>query len=468
MKKFFSSLLAIMLCAILSFSNFACVDPPVYEGEPIVAVDGVNVQNVIDALGPINESEYITINVDFGMESGEEIFCGDGESDGYSDGYSELMLLSAEIKIKKTNSGYDFIARIVDSSMDTYSVENSRMCIVLYYVDGRMVVAYEVAGQVMSAESEEERKTFNAIINELNKEIAEDAEMRKTYEQILDMSNKVKAMFDSGALANLNETLDIDLAKTVNDAFTYLKTNRQKTLYETIIAEMEISQTEEEIEEIIFAVVEEFCADNPTIDVLIDRVIAVINEDLAPEDQINLHEIINTIEAEGLTAFAFCELINYIAEDEVLTPPQVDVSLYDYLNGLISGVRVNDLAQLMLGATDATVSDLVAQLLEVVKQITLGDLVYELFGIDISTFGVAFTELYANASLSTDSDSRLTSFSVEYNVSFSTLDEYGDRSAPFNMARLEVEISYEKFDDVIAIPQEVLDMLEANKNAENM
>ena len=220
MRKIFSSLFAIVICAILSLSVLACNpnDPskedPQPKPEPIVAVDGVNVQNVIDAFGPINQSEYLTVNVEFGMESGEEIVYGDCESDAYS----ELTLLSAEIKIKKTNRGYDFIATVVDASMDTYDLINNDRYVVLYYVDGQMVVAYKVADEVISVESDETSKTFNAMINQLNKEIAQNPEMRKIYEKVLVMSEEIKSLFSQGVFANLNETLDIDLKETVNNA----------------------------------------------------------------------------------------------------------------------------------------------------------------------------------------------------------------------------------------------------------
>lgn len=460
MKKFFSSLLAIMLCAILSLSVFACKpnDPPIEEADPIVAVDGVNVQNIIEALGPMSESEYLTVNVEFGMESGETLSYGDAMSDAYS----ELTLMSAEIKIKKTNSGYDFIARIVDESMDTYDVDNSTVLIV-YYVDGSLVYAYEVAGQIIMAETEEEKETFNSAISELNAVIAKDEEMRKTYEQILVMSEKVKALFDQGTMASLDETLDIDLCRTVNDAFTYLKTNRQKTLYELVIAEMGITQTEEEVEQIVFSVVEEFCADNPTLTEFIDRVVDAINQDLEPESQIDLREICNAIEAQGLSATLLCGIVNYLAGDEVLTAPQTTVSLYDYLTSLIAGIKVDDIAQLMLSQQGATVSDLATFILQSAKQTTLGDVVFNLLNLDLSTFAITFEDLYANANLQTDSESRITSFSAEYNVYYSTLDEMEGTSSQYSMARLNVEISYEKFDTKIAIPQEVLDILEEMK-----
>jgi hypothetical protein len=152
-----------MLCAVLSLVVFACKPtaetstPVVEKGEEIVAFDGVNVQNVIEALGPISESEYLTINLEFGMENGEQFIIG-GMGDGAD---SELLALSAEIKVKKTKSGYDFIARISDLSMDT-GVEGG-MSIVLYYVGGRMVVAYEMAGEVVSAEGEDENEAISAI-----------------------------------------------------------------------------------------------------------------------------------------------------------------------------------------------------------------------------------------------------------------------------------------------------------------
>ena len=103
MKRLFKSLFAMMLCAVLSLSVFACKKdqkPKAEEPVVIVAVDGVNVQNVIDAFGPIAESEYLTINLEFGMESGEEIDYGEGDVESYSD----LVALSAEIKFFTTFS----------------------------------------------------------------------------------------------------------------------------------------------------------------------------------------------------------------------------------------------------------------------------------------------------------------------------------------------------------------------------
>lgn len=461
MKKIFTTLLALTLGLILSLSVFACdgeqpdQTSESVKPEPVVAVDGVNVQNIIEALGPMSESEYLTVNVEFGKESGE-IAYGDVEGDTCSVYYSSERLLSAEIKIKKTNSGYDFIARIVDESKDTH-------VLIVYYVDGSLVYAYEVAGRIIMAEIEEEKKTFNSVISELNAEIAEDEEMRKTYEQILVMSEKVKALFDQGTMASLDETFDIDLRRTVNDAFTYLKTNSQKTLYELVITEMGITQTEEEVEQIVFSVVKEFCADNPTLTEFIDRVVDAINQDLEPESQIDLREICNAIEAQGLSATLFCGIVNYLAGDEVLTAPQTTVSLYDYLTSLIAGFKVDDLAQLMLGMEGATVSDLATYILQSAKQTTLGDVVFNLLNIDLSTFAITFEDLYANANLQTDSKSRITSFSAEYNVCYTTLDEMEGTSSQYSMARLTTEISYEKFDTKIAIPQEVLDILEETK-----
>ena len=332
------------------------------------------------------------------------------------------------------------------------------MCVVLYYVDGQMVVAYKVADEIILAESDETSKNFNAMINQLNKEIAQDPEMRQIYEKVLMMSEEVKVLLGQGAFANLNETLDIDLKETVNNALAYLKANNEKTLYELVVTAFDITQTEEEIEEIILSTVEEFCADNPTLIELIDRIVAVINQNLGEDEHIDLREICNAIEGSGISTPVFCELVNYLAGDEVLTAPQTTVSLYDYLTSLIAGIKVDDLAQLMLGQQGATVSDLVAS-----KQTTLGDTVFYLLNTDLSTFAITFEDLYANANLQTDSESRITSFSAEYNVYYSTLDEMEGTSSQYSMACLTVEISYEKFDTKIAIPQEVLDILEETK-----
>ena len=456
MKRLFKSLFAMMLCAVLSMSVFACKKdqkPKAEEPVVIVAVDGVNVQNVIDAFGPIAESEYLTINLDFGMESGEETAYGEGDVEPYSD----LLALSAEIKIKKTSSGYDFIARVANDSLDT-GVEGG-MSIVLYYVGGRMVVAYEMAGEVVSAEGEDEKYTFNAIINDLNRAIANDPEMRETYETVLAMSQEVKALFDQGVMANLNEMFDIDLKEDANNAFTYLKANAQKTLYEIIVAEMEITQTEAEVEEIIFTKLEEYCADNPTIAVFIDRVVSAINAELEPESQINVREICDALEAEGLSAAVLCEIVNYFAELEALPAPDANASLYDYLYSLTSTIRVDDLAQLVLGSNEVTVADLVAQLLQAVKQTTLGDVVYEQLDIDLETLSIVFSDLNASAAITTDSKSRLTGLSVEYAVSYTMTDEIAGQSSAFNRACLTVEISYQKFDTNLAIPQKVLNLL---------
>ena len=287
----------------------------------------------------------------------------------------EARSFSAEFKVKKTSSGYDFIARIVDESMDTYTYEapNSDLCIVLYYVNGRMVVAYEMAGQVISAMEAGGKMTFNGLINELNREIANDPEVRKIYEQIVAMTEEVKALFEQGVMANLNEELDIDLAEDVNNAFAYFKANSHETLFDLFLKEAGIEKTVAEVEEIIFAVVDELCADNPTLSQFIGRVVAVVNEDLAPEEQINLREICDAIEAEGLSAAVFCEIVNYFAELEALPAPDANTSLYDYLYSLTSTIRVDDLAQLVLGSNEVTVADLVADFLNTAKKATLCD-----------------------------------------------------------------------------------------------
>lgn len=453
MKRLLKSLLAMMLCVILPLSVMACnkKDPQDKQPKPvaIVAVDGVNVQNVIEALGPISESEYLTINLEFGMENGEQFVYG-GMGDGAD---SELLALSAEIKVKKTNSGYDFIARINDFSME------GGMCIVLYYVDGRMVVAYEMAGQVVSAMEAGGKMTFNGLINELNREIANDPEVRKIYEQIVAMTEEVKALFEQGVMANLNEELDIDLAEDVNNAFAYIKANSHETLFDLFLKEAGIEKTVAEVEEIIFSVVDELCADNPTLSQFIGRVVAVINEDLAPEEQINLREICDAIEAEGLTVTALCQLVNYIAGEEILYEPQEETSLFEYLDNLASAIRVDQLAQMILAEEDATVTDLVADFLNTAKKATLCDVAYEILEMDVSVLDFAAEELWASATLKTDSQSRLTSLSLEYAVDVSMQEGEYDQLIISSMANLELTISYDKFTTEMVIPQKVLNAI---------
>ncbi len=456
MKRLLKSLLAMMLCVILPLSVMACnkKDPQDKQPKPvaIVAVDGVNVQNVIEALGPISESEYLTINVDFGMSS-TEVYDDNTEMEATS--------FSAEFKVRKTSSGYDFIARIVDESMDTYTYEapNSDLCIVLYYVNGRMVVAYEMAGQVISAMEAGGKMTFNGLINELNREIANDPEVRQIYEQIVAMTEEVKALFEQGVMANLNEELDIDLAEDVNNAFAYFKANSHETLFDLFLKEAGIEKTVAEVEEIIFAVVDELCADNPTLSQFIGRVVAVINEDLAPEEQINLREICDAIEAEGLNVTALCQLVNYIAGEEILYEPQEETSLFEYLDNLASAIRVDQLAQMILAEEDATVTDLVADFLNTAKKATLCDVAYEILEMDVSVLDFAAEELWASATLKTDSQSRLTSLSLEYAVDVSIQEGEYDQLIISSMANLELTISYDKFTTEMVIPQKVLNAI---------
>lgn len=454
MKRLLKSLLAMMLCVILPLSVMACnkKDPQDKQPKPvaIVAVDGVNVQNVIEALGPISESEYLTINVDFGMSS-TEVYDDNTEMEARS--------FSAEFKVKKTSSGYDFIAKIIDESLIEPGDPSSAISITLYYVNGRMVVAYEMAGQVISAMEAGGKMTFNGLINELNREIANDPEVRQIYEQIVAMTEEVKALFEQGVMANLNEALDIDLAEDVNNAFAYFKANSHETLFDLFLKEAEIEKTVAEVEEIIFAVVDELCADNPTLAQFIGRVVAVINEDLAPEEQINLREICDAIEAEGLNVTALCQLVNYIAGEEILYEPQEETSLFEYLNNLASAIRVDQLAQMILADEDATVADLVADFLNTAKKATLCDVAYEILGMDVSVLDFAAEELWASATLKTDSQSRLTCLSLEYAVDVSMQEGEYDQLIISSMANLALTISYDKFTTEMVIPQKVLNAI---------
>jgi hypothetical protein len=252
---------------------------------------------------------------------------------------------------------------------------------------------------------------------------------------------------------------DIDLAETVNGAIAYLKANSKKTIFQTIIAEMGITESEEEVVESIMASVEELCADNPTLVTFINRLVAFINTELEPENQINIIEICSALEAEGLNAVAFYEMVNYFVGFEVLPAPEAEMSLVDYLDYVLSGIRVDDLAKLVNGSEDATFVSVVARILQLARQTTLGDIIYEGFDVDFETLNFAFDDLYANATLTTDSSSRLTSLHAEYNVGFSTYDEEEGQTAMFSMACFTIEISYEAFATEIAIPQAVLEML---------
>lgn len=449
MRKLFSTIIALVLGLVLSFSAFACkkhIEEP--QPEPVVAVDGVNVQNVIDALGPINNSEYITLNVDFAMSQASTF---DSESS------SNEMAFTAEIKLKKTIRGYDFIANVVPKMAGAPS--SQAMSIVCYYVDGRMVTAYEMAGQVVEVEENEESKTFNGLLNDLNKEIAEDPEMREVYEQMLSITEEIKALFANGSMASLDESFALDVKDDVNGAFNYLKTNAQKTLYELIITEAKIDKTEEEVDQIVLGVVNEFCQDNPTLPTLIDRIVTAINEEMDDNSKINLREIFNAIEAEGLNAVALCQLVNQIAGDQVLTPPSTATSLYDYLIGLISGIHVNDLAMLALDDQTATAADLATYILEGARNLTIASVFEQLFAVDLTALTMSCSALNAAAAIKTDKDSRLLNLSAQFAVGFNMTSEMESTGESVG-ASLEIGVSYAEFDTEMVIPEELIDMLE--------
>ncbi len=455
MKKLFSTIIALVLGLVLSFSAFACkkhIEEP--KPEPIVAVDGVNVQNVIDALGPINDSEYLTLNVDFAMAQASALT---------SQSSSNEMAFTAEIKLKKTIRGYDFIATVVPEMAGASSAQ--AMSIVCYYVDGRLVTAHKMAGQVIAVEENEDSKTFNGLLNDLNKEIAEDPEMREVYEQMLSITEEIKALFANGSMASLDESFDFDAKDSVNGAFNYLKTNAQKTVYEIIVTEAEITQTEDEVDQIVLGVVNEFCQDNPTLPTLIDRIVEVINADMDENSKINLREIFNAIEAEGLNAVALCDLVNQIAGDQVLTPPTTATSLYDYLIGLISGIHVNDLAVLLLENETATAADLATFILESARSLTIAGIFEQLFAVDLTALTMSCSALNAAAAIKTDNNSRLLSLSAEFAVGYNMTIGTESRAESLG-ASLEIGVSYAEFDTEMVIPEELIDMLEEQSKDE--
>ena len=200
------------------------------------------------------------------------------------------------------------------------------------------------------------------------------------------------------------------------------------------------------------------CADNPTLSQFIGRVVAVINEDLAPEERINLREICDAIEAEGLTVTALCQLVNYIAGEEILYEPQEETSLFEYLDNLASAIRVDQLAQMVLEQDNATIADLVEVFLNSIKNQTLGEAINTLFDVDVSTINAVVEEMWANASLKTDSQSRLTSLSLEYAIDCS-MQEGETQFALASSANLALTISYDKFTTEMVIPQKVLNAI---------
>ena len=78
---------------------------------------------------------------------------------------------------------------------------------------------------------------------------------------------------------------------------------------------------------------------------------------------------------------------------------------------------------------------------------------------DVSVLDFAAEELWASATLKTDSQSRLTCLSLEYAVDVSMQEGEYDQLIISSMANLALTISYDKFTTEMVIPQKVLNAI---------
>ncbi len=520
MKKLLTSLLLVVMAMILAFSTIACETKPSSEvesesvgesipesiyvptPEPIVGAGEngeVNLGDVLDILSPVLNNDYVTVN--FEMLN---------ETDVNGDDIENSIKVTAYVK--RTVRGYDIIASIVNNSkLGNADIVTTNMSV--YFVDGILAL-----GDLSDPEEPMwncmQIGSFNGLISQLNMMIASDPETYAAYMQIIPALDQLKTIIGDIDLVSQTLTFEIDLAKYVNQALQFLIANKDASLYKMFLEyAMGISYDDADSIKAFEDMLKSFVSDNPTVAVLVDRIVGLINSGIMEKAraeaeangvefdetavfQINLKAMLDGLQTQiGISTQEIIDTLK--AQDPSLENYLPDAregeTAYDYLRSMLNAITVNKLAQDLLGSEDATAETLIMAVLRLMIETTVDesvDVIFEelsyLFGISHSealpdgeendeVVTLSLLDSLAGIQLSvqtakfgvvfkTDNLARPTALGLALKGQVSSVNGDGQIVTAVSEESVKLNVSYGRILIDFEIPEEILDLL-PNQNA---
>ena len=365
MKNFLNKLLLVVMAFVLSLSVVGCKknkdqgnesekeSKPVVEESvpddtvPIVPSNGVDVSPVLGLLSPVLDSAYASLKVE-------------GDVNMTADGQTITAEVEANLYIKNTTEGYDVIADFAVS----YSEMGQSQSISgkLYYVGGTAVVGVAYPGAPMQY-MKQTIGSFNLIVNQLNTMIAQDPEMKEQFEMIVPAIEEITAAIEAENIGKtaINETVNV---KEIYDGImAHIVANKETDMYSWLLANVAGVDPADAAAVTAFENgILALGAGDPTMAVVLDRVVAYLNAKLPADAQLNLEAIVDEIQAaSGLTTAEIVDMVNeelfgyyvydeetgedifVVDEEDCFPAPEAGVSAYDYFYNLLSAFKLNDL-----------------------------------------------------------------------------------------------------------------------------
>lgn len=419
MKKLLTSLLLVITAMILAFSTIACETKPssevesesggesIFESvyvptpEPIVGAGEngeVNLGDVLDILSPVLNNDYVTVN--FEMLT---------ETDVNGDDIESSIKVTAYVK--RTVRGYDIIASIVNNSkLGNADISTTNMSV--YFVDGILAL-----GDLSDPEEPMwncmQIGSFNGLINQLNMQIASDPETYAAYMEVVPALEQLKTVIGDIDLVSQNLSFEIDFAEYVNQALQFLIANKDASLYKMFLEyAMGISYDDADSIKAFEDMLKSFVSDNPTVAVLVDRIVGLINSGIMEKAraeaeangvefdetavfQIDLKLMLDGLQAEaGVSTQEIIDMLK--AQDPSLENYLPDAregeTAYDYLRSMLNAITVNKLAQDLLGSEEATAETLIMAVIQLMIETTVGETVDMIAEEVAYMFGISHSE----------------------------------------------------------------------------
>ncbi|MBR2384051.1 MAG: hypothetical protein IKA99_00405 [Clostridia bacterium] len=521
MKNVLLKLLLVVTAMAISLFAISCTNPSTSESlestseslsesieesvvKPEVPIVGagengeINLGEALDLLSPILSSEYVTIN--FAMDSSLT---------------TNSVKFASQVKVvanvKRTLSGYDVIATFTEmqeAQSQSYPVAKMN----IYYVDGLAV--YGMTDYSLETPEIDwykfEAGTFNELINTLNEMIASNEEAVEIYKDVMKAVEKLEIILSEQDLVNVNSSMNFNLAEYVNQALGFILANKDVDMYSFLlknVAGIDVAK-EEEVEEFESFIVE-LCTYNPTLAVVLDEAVEMLNDTLMEEArqeaeannvefnesevfQLDLETLFNFVQEQ--IGVSTTEIISLIKTEipslsDLLTDPEEGETLYDYLYARLAIITIDDLAKMITGDDNATAVSLLTSVKLALKDVTLGAVINNALNSvlngNVSSDGDASTgevgdvedvdylamveqlkvslqSLVVGYSFKTDAYGRPTELGGSSRVQVSYLDV--ESNLPNTMITATVEestkltLSYAKIYMDFEIPQEVLDL----------
>ncbi|MBO5313195.1 MAG: hypothetical protein J6B29_04435 [Clostridia bacterium] len=371
MKKKLLSIFIMLLCICMLVCFTACGDDNNDDDDDVVTVTvGETTQK---ALTNLIDADCIKIVGDYStVENGSN--------------YSSTMSGNAEIYVIKNNGVYEVkvVAESSDTSVYDGDEETYTSDFSVIIKDGKM---YEIEGDDCEETDVSIDLTADKLI-EMGLKAYNDSfgtevgiELKTKEDVATLLAGILNAMTDSQLITKTGDNfvieVNVDMAKTANDAITYIKGAQEDTLDVVIVELLKLDGITLTKEQLKTAITNAF-ADNLDFDGIIAKLEGLV-KDITGET-INIKADMDKAQtASGLTTAQLVNILNFVdkkasgAETDAFPAPEGTETLFDYIKrNYGKDMKGDDLAKLILGE-EATLSDVGEFIIATLESTTLND-----------------------------------------------------------------------------------------------